>query len=653
MNQDKVLTNESLIRIRFYFLLLVFCSTTTIAFSSNIQSSFEQLSRLQHINLCNEESLALRYSDPELALENIDFAIELSNSIKDQKQFVNLLLTKIKILNLDYGNEDILDLIDSTFQIYNDLNDTIGIANLYTEGGKLFVRIGDIVRAQDYLERAEVLAESKNDTLLLIKTNLAFGNLYFQVENYKVSSSHYKIALNYAEQVKDTIHIIGAINNIAVNQTDTKEYDLAIESFERILMMKYTDQYKDGIALINLAYIYYLKEDFNKAIDYGQQAQIAIKEYTNKLDFEANLGYTLAKSYIKIGDFEKAKHYSDKICAVFAQINTNRAEFNCYYVAMEVNEALGNLNLALENSQKYIALQEETYGPDVLAQISNRKSKLDLDLKNEEISTLQQLSEANAKLYKRKVNGILLATLCLIAILTSLTTAYRIKGRERKVLQDHKIIESKLSVMQSQMNPHFIFNAFSSVQKFIMTSEKLEANKYLNKLASLLRNIVTNANDIYIYLDKELHLLQNYLELEELRFKERISYELIIDPELELLNPLIPCMMIQPHIENAIIHGLSNVENGGKLLIKIEQYKRGIKCAISDNGIGREAAARLSSLKPEKHLHIASINSQKRLAFLKEIGYDQAEIKIIDLKSAGKALGTEVHIYLPFITRTV
>jgi len=653
LNQDKVLTNESLIRIQFYFFLLLFCSITTIAFSSNLQPTFIELSRLQQINMCNEESLALGYSDPELALENIDFAIELSKSIKDQKQFANLLLTKIKLLNLDYGNENILALIDSTFQIYNDLNDTIGIANLYNEGGKLFARIGDIVRAQDYLERAQVLAESKNDTSLLINTNFAFGNLYFQVENYKVSSSHHKITLNYAEQVKDTMHIIGAINNIAINQTNTKEYDLAIESFERILKMEYTYQYKDGIALINIAYLYYMKEDFDEAIDYGIQAQIAIKEYTNKLDLEANLGYTLAKSYIKIGDFEKAKHYSDKICEVFTQKNTTRSEFNCYHVKMEVNEALGNFSLALENSQKYIALQEETYGPEVLAEFSNHKSKLDLDLKNEEISTLQQLNEANAKLYKRKVNGIILATLSLIAILTSLTTAYRIKGRERKVLQDHKIIESKLSAMQSQMNPHFIFNAFSSVQKFIMTSEKLEANKYLNKLASLLRHIVTNANDIYIHLDKEIYILQNYLELEELRFKERISYELLIDPELELLNPVIPCMIIQPHIENAIIHGLSNVENGGKLLIKIEQYKRGIKCAISDNGIGREAAARLSSLKPEKHLHIASINSQKRLAFLKEIGYDQAEIKIIDLKSGEKGLGTEVHIYLPFITKTV
>jgi sensor histidine kinase YesM len=109
-------------------------------------------------------------------------------------------------------------------------------------------------------------------------------------------------------------------------------------------------------------------------------------------------------------------------------------------------------------------------------------------------------------------------------------------------------------------------------------------------------------------------------------------------------------MMLQPVVENAIIHGVSGLEWQGKLVVTLNPYQDGIKCVVSDNGRGRVAANEISKREVNQHLSIASVNSNERLEFLRGMGYESARIEVEDHYAEGKATGTSVSIYLPFRT---
>ncbi|MEL6357478.1 MAG: histidine kinase, partial [Bacteroidota bacterium] len=205
-------------------------------------------------------------------------------------------------------------------------------------------------------------------------------------------------------------------------------------------------------------------------------------------------------------------------------------------------------------------------------------------------------------------------------------------------------------VLQAQMNPHFMFNALGGIQNYILKSEKIEAYNYLGKFASLLRIIANYAANVHIELEREVEFINTYLELEKLRFREDFDYTLEVDERLKNGNYNIPSIVIQPIVENAMIHGLAGLERKGYLRVDIRPFQDGIMCVVTDNGRGRKAAEEIGRrTRQTKHLSIASVNTKNRLAFLRKIGYENAKLEVEDLYQNGEAAGTKVTIYLPFM----
>ncbi|MEL6628892.1 MAG: histidine kinase, partial [Bacteroidota bacterium] len=228
----------------------------------------------------------------------------------------------------------------------------------------------------------------------------------------------------------------------------------------------------------------------------------------------------------------------------------------------------------------------------------------------------------------------------------------RSRHRANSALQQKEIAEAKLHVLQSQMHPHFMFNALGGVQNYILKSEKIEAYNYMGKFATLLRTITKTSNQMHIELEQEIEFLKSYLDMEKLRFRDDFQYSIEVDPELQTTQVSVPSMVIQPLVENALIHGLSGLERKGTLEITINKLPngQGICCTVEDNGRGREAAREIAKRQASKgHLSIATVNMQKRLEFLRSFGYGDVESKVEDLHENGEAVGTKVCIYLPFM----
>ena len=216
------------------------------------------------------------------------------------------------------------------------------------------------------------------------------------------------------------------------------------------------------------------------------------------------------------------------------------------------------------------------------------------------------------------------------------------KIEEEKTKVNTKIAELELMALRSQMNPHFIFNALGSIQYFIQTQDTEKADSYLSAFAKLMRKILESSKSKFISLQEEIELLELYVKLEKMRFDKMFDFKLIVDTEIDLENP-IPPMIIQPFVENAINHGLYHLKGReGKLTIHfkhIDEFK--MDCIITDNGIGRTAANKLS--KPNhKSRGLEIVND--RMHTINSQSDVRVHIQTIDLCDNDASSGTQIKI---------
>lgn len=207
---------------------------------------------------------------------------------------------------------------------------------------------------------------------------------------------------------------------------------------------------------------------------------------------------------------------------------------------------------------------------------------------------------------------------------------------------NEQLSKAKLEALQSQMNPHFIFNCINSIDAFIHGNDKYNATIYLNKFAKLLRNILDSSKQNTVAFTKDIDTLKLYIELEELRHENKFKTNISIDDELLSNDYKVPPLIIQPFVENAILHGLKNREdNEGLLQIEIKKVTDKIEYSIKDNGIGRKAAAMIAQNK-EASYGMQMSNDRIKL-FNKE---ERPSVQIIDLYKDDIAAGTEVKVSL-------
>lgn len=239
-----------------------------------------------------------------------------------------------------------------------------------------------------------------------------------------------------------------------------------------------------------------------------------------------------------------------------------------------------------------------------------------------------------------------LAAVALVALIITVAMI-RISSNRKKIEQreyyKRKISEVELNAIQAQLNPHFIFNCMNTIKYFILEKDFVNANEGLNRLSRLIRNSMENSEKLFTPIRQEIAFMTNYIDLEKMRLREQLEYSITVAPDIDL-NILIPHLFIQPYIENAIKHGIANLENKqGLLRIEVTQDAANIICTVEDNGIGRKASEKLSD-------GIAHISKGTRLTLeksqlLKQYYNYHCSIEITDLYTeAQDSSGTRVVI---------
>ncbi len=219
---------------------------------------------------------------------------------------------------------------------------------------------------------------------------------------------------------------------------------------------------------------------------------------------------------------------------------------------------------------------------------------------------------------------------------------------EKEKRQDLMLAESELKAIRSQLNPHFVFNSLNSIQSHILSSNTEVATQYLIKFAKLLRRILDYSSAESISLGDEIAWIRDYLELEALRFNNKLKWNLEVDEALSL-HLRIPALVIQPVIENALIHGLFPKKNGGSISISygLNPDKKCFTCDVRDDGVGR---SKVSDLFRSSHISKGTMLTQQRIEYLSRRYNVNCTVQIIDLfDDNGAPAGTRVIFILPIL----
>lgn len=237
-----------------------------------------------------------------------------------------------------------------------------------------------------------------------------------------------------------------------------------------------------------------------------------------------------------------------------------------------------------------------------------------------------------------------------IAALAFYLARTRIKNIRKESGLKQKISETEMKALRSQMNPHFIFNCLNSIELYTAQNNSEAATYYLSRFSKLIRLVLDNSKSDSITLEQELETLNLYLQMEKMRFKDKLQYSVVVDENVEPDYVEIPPMLVQPYVENAIWHGIMHKPGGGNININVtlEEEKQLLTVVVTDDGIGRKKAAELKSKSATSHKSCGMKITHDRMSMLNQVYKTNTDVFVEDLfDNNNKPSGTKVTIQIP------
>ncbi len=490
---------------------------------------------------------------------------------------------------------------------------------------------------QYYFEGLELLG-NKTQNLLYFRLANRIGRTQIQIGEYEEAIKIYKKLAAICVARKDTVNWFYSLNNLARSYMDNG--DCAESIITSLKAKKIIDSLPEKEELqvainLTLGLAYRKNQEYEAAIEQMELALPFISKY-EVIDYY--LLFHLADCYRAIGNQQKAKKYINEGMPLLEDIAPENLE-DIYTILSDYYQSTGNYKAALVAKEKFIAAKLENESGSKVRDVLQLQNKYEVQLKQVEIDKLAQENKNDKLIF----NTILFSGLVLF--LASIIISYLIfRQRNLKTKAAQVILEQKL--LRSQMNPHFIFNSVSVIQSLILNKENRRAAKYLTKFSHLMRLILENSTEKLVSLESELFAIDAYVSLQLIRFNNTFEYELKIPRNIDITQILIPPMLIQPFIENAIEHGIRKVDNG-KITLSIFEKEGQLFCEIDDNGVGLLTTKKVELGNKTKSL--STLITKERLQHLGKEMNVPVELNVIDKIGLGiGSSGTKVLMLIPF-----
>lgn len=462
-------------------------------------------------------------------------------------------------------------------------------------------RFGDLDRSAYYIEQSRLHFPEPDNYAQLSVFMSQFSRIASTREDFQQALRYEDSSYAYALQAGDMRRLAvskaaQAVLYIRMGQAE-KGYRLQREAFEekkRLDMLTFQEY-------MNMAYTYKDQKDFATSNIYAQQGLSVAME--NESD------------------------------------DNLRAAYECLYINFK---SMGKADSATEYLKE--AFNAELRSVSSKQQKEVAQLQLNLDLKEQKHKTQQLANQYKGQSLILRQQRILIFAFATSLVLAVVLAFLLIRQRRLRAVNESMELEQRL--LRSQMDPHFIFNTLSVLQSFIRSNDNDRSIKYLSQFARLLRVSLENSREAFVPLRQEIEALENYLSLQAMRFEGVFEYQIIgYEGYEEDEEVMIPPMLIQPFVENAIQYGIQNLSTKGELLIKIDKEDGMILCEIDDNGHGIRKTAGSNPGKQSLSTHI----TRERLNILSRRTGRSANLEILNKADAGIGQGTLVKLAIPFI----
>lgn len=540
----------------------------------------------------------------------------------------------------------------------NDKNED-SLAQGYFDMGNNYYQQGQLEKSEDYYKKSKQVYENKKDPAGIAKSSRALAIVQEDLNKKKEAQMNFATAQGYTFITGDSVaHALNTNdagrlakpdsisfqkqalqNNILLGRAN-KDTQALIASYTRMadLDMKqygfksavtsYANVYqlsrnKPDVALRfnqKITDVYLQQNNFTQAIETKKQvlqepfvqnsSQIKASEISSLADIyllkqEDTTAISLLKeSYnisVKNGHTLEAKKCVEKLDSIYRSSSKKELSLQLY------KNFLAALPSIIEKDSSLVDNQ-------VIAETEQRLKQLEVD------KGLQDALIRKKNIFNYWLIGSLVLLLLLLAII--LAVLKKLRTNNKKIA---------LQSLRREMNPHFIFNSLNSINQFIASNNELAANQYLTKFSTLMRRVMENSKEDFVPFSKETELLQNYLELERSRFPDKFDFKITIDDALYADEDLlIPGMLIQPHLENAIWHGLRYSEQKGLLQLSFAKQQNNICITIEDNGVGIAASKKNKTVNQQAHKGRGMNNTLERIKILNELYHQRISCLVED-----------------------
>jgi tetratricopeptide (TPR) repeat protein len=614
------------------------------AFFSKTKSTIDQISIVQYMveyyTLDHQYNKALIFGNE---------ALTLSKKIRNYKLIAKSNRLIAKVYMFQNKREVALQYIEKAIQYAKRSSDKSVMANCVNSQAVIYQFYGDIELSVSKNFIALNLAKEAGSLPLVSNIQREIGEAQLQINNTENANSFFKQSIETARHIHLKRNIALAEIDLGLVQLQRSNFEETILHFQsaKITLEEINDL--DGLGTVNKCFgnLYNKHQDYDKALSYYNQALIQFEAGQNRSEI-ASVYHLVGSVFAEQGKATNAINYLTRSIQIREELGHLSASYNSFKELSEIYRKKGDVKKAYEYLVLYSDYADSARSVEVSTKIAELSVLYRSQQQTELIETqknsleLQRKEKENSELRNRFQSYVILGILLLIVFAAILV---RSRWKQRNIVQLQREAEMNQTLLRSQMNPHFVFNAMSVIQSYIYENDTKNSSKFLVHFSKLMRLILENSSKEFISLTTEVDILTKYMETQKMRFGNRFKFSIHVDEILETDQVIIPPMITQPFIENSIEHGQLHTVKNGFIDVHFSKRNNLLYASIRDNGIGRKEAGKIQ--KSSAHKSMAISITQDRINNLNYKYKTDCKIQVTDIQEDDET-GTLVEIYLPY-----
>ena len=491
--------------------------------------------------------------------------------------------------------------------------------------------------------KAMKMANHYNLPQIELAANIVLGNIQMHFKQLDQAEKSFFSAKNISSKINDQYRLgvalanLGIINLLRVENSkqNKKAYFDSKKYFLEALKMAKTQ--KDYTAITarysNLANVENAFKNFKRANTYLQEA-LKNAEFCNSKLLKMQVTTSLARNHLELNDTPKAIELANVALEMSKQLSNEKELPNLYNILQEAYTKEKDFAKALAYQKAQMAAKDSLYATNITSKISELQTKYETQKKQKEIEVLTLQNQTKEAQLKQKNYLILTAGFGIFSLLGG----FYFWNKQRKLKNVKEVAEMKQRLLRAQLNPHFLFNSLNSIQRLYVEGKIHIANDFIADFAQLMRDILEKTGRTQIPVYEELDFIEAYLSLEKRRLGDKFDYVILMNEEVRNGDFNIPSFIVQPLVENALLHGILPKNERGKIEVIVEkQSNTSIDIIVKDNGVGYYSGKTNSTHK------------SKAMELIKNRLGKSGAIQIKELKDQkGQVEGTEIKLILEY-----